>query len=316
MSESASQLVKELIDAGIHFGHRVSRWNPKMKPYIYGKRNDLHIIDVKQTLRGLLLAKKFITQTVGGGKDIVFVGTKRQARKSVQTHAERVGMHWVNDRWLGGTLTNFREIRKRIGRLEELEAMEAEGSMDAFSKKEGSRLRREMRKIQRNLGGIRNMERFPGAIVVVDAVREHIAVRECSKSGVPIIGLIDTDTDPDLIDIPIPGNDDAMRSIEIVIRELADAAQQGIGQRTEGKDGEDVGPQPKRRSRRATTARAEQPTEDEADQADQKPAGEAPAAKAEEAPAKPAAEGELVSDAEKAGEPEPAASANGESTES
>lgn len=253
---ATSDLVKELIDAGIHFGHRASRWNPKMKPYIFGKRNDLHIIDVKQTLRGLLLAKKFITRTVAEGKDIVLVGTKRQARKSVSTHADRVGMHYVNDRWLGGTLTNFREIRKRIGRMEELEAMEAEGNLDAFSKKEGSRLRRELRKIQRNLGGIRKMERFPGVVIVIDATREHIAIREAQKSGVPVIGLIDTDTDPDPIDLPIPGNDDAMRAIEIVVRELCDAAQAGVGQRREGKDNDEADSAPKRRSKRPTTARA------------------------------------------------------------
>jgi small subunit ribosomal protein S2 len=261
---ATSQLIKELIDAGIHFGHRASRWNPKMKPYIFGKRNDLHIIDVKQTLRGLLLAKKFITRTVAEGKDLVLVGTKRQARKSVRTHAERVGMHYVNDRWLGGTLTNFREIRKRIGRLEELEALDAEGNLDAFSKKEGARLRREMRKIQRNLGGIRNMERFPGVVVVIDAVREHIAIREAQKCGVPVIGLIDTDTDPDLIDLPIPGNDDAMRAIEIVVRELCDAAKEGTGQRGEGKDTADAGPAPKRRSKRPTTARAQEDAEEDA----------------------------------------------------
>ncbi len=315
---ATSQLIKELIDAGIHFGHRASRWNPKMKPYIFGKRNDLHIIDVKQTLRGLLLAKKFITRTVASGKDIVLVGTKRQARKSVRTHAERVGMHYVNDRWLGGTLTNFREIRKRIGRLEELEALDAEGNLDAFSKKEGARLRREMRKIQRNLGGIRNMERFPGVVVVIDAVREHIAIREAQKSGVPVIGLIDTDTDPDLIDLPIPGNDDAMRAIEIVVRELCDAAKEGTGQRGEGKDTEDAGPAPKRRSKRPTTARAQEPAEENAEAESQEQEKETPAeamevaeaAKVEETPAEeaaPEAEVKPQADAETEAPAEPAA---------
>ncbi len=248
-------MIKELIDAGIHFGHRASRWNPKMKPYIYGKRNSLHIIDVKETVRGLLLAKKFIIQTVAKGKDVLFVGTKRQSRKSVATNAERVGMHWVNDRWLGGTLTNFREIRKRVGRLEELEQLEADGMLDAYSKKEGSRLRREMRKIQRNLGGIRNMTKFPGVMVVIDASRELIAIREARKAGVPVISLIDTDADPDSVDIPIPGNDDAMRAIEIITRELADAAEAGKQTRMEGADSDETD-QPRRRSRRETTARA------------------------------------------------------------
>jgi small subunit ribosomal protein S2 len=277
-----SEIVKELIDAGIHYGHRASRWNPKMKPYIYGKRNNLHIIDVKETLRGLLLAKKFIAQTVSRGKDVLFIGTKRQARKSVQKHAERVEMHWVNDRWLGGTLTNFREIRKRIGRLDQLEQMEADNLLDAYSKKEGSSLRREMRKIRKNLGGVRNMSKQPGAMVIVDAMREHIAVREAHKMDIPVIALIDTDADPDPIDIPIPGNDDAMRAIEVVIRELADAVQVGMHTRVET-DPDSEKPQPRRRSRRATTARAEG-TAEEASEGETAPVAEI-AAPAEPAPA-------------------------------
>jgi small subunit ribosomal protein S2 len=275
-------LVKELIDAGVHFGHRSSRWNPKMKPYIYGKRNQLHIIDVKQTLRGLLVAKKFITQVVAGGKDVLFVGTKRQARKSIQKHADRVEMHWVNDRWLGGTLTNFREIRRRLGRLFELEQLEADGLLDQYSKKEGSRLRREMRKIQRNLGGLRKMEKFPGVLVVVDQVHEMIAIREAKKAGIPVICLLDTDGDPEVVDIPIPGNDDAMRSIEVIVRELADAVQAGMGVRTEGADQDEDKPQPKRRSKRPTTARAQDEDDNEEYQGEE--SAEAPA---EEEAAKP-----------------------------
>ncbi len=258
----AAELVKELIDAGIHFGHRVSRWNPKMKPYIFGKRNLIHIIDVKETLRGILLAKKFLAQLVAGGKDVLFVGTKRQSRKAVNEHASRVEMHWVTDRWLGGTLTNFREIRKRIGRLEQLEQMESEGLLDAYSKKQGASLRREMRKILRNLGGIRKMQRLPGAMVIVDQRREIIAVREARKLGIPVICLLDTDGDPDLVDIPIPGNDDAMRSIDIVISQLADAVAEGTGLRAKQAETADEQTSPKRRSRRQTTARAsEEPAE-------------------------------------------------------
>jgi small subunit ribosomal protein S2 len=227
----AAELVKELIDSGVHFGHRVSRWNPKMKPYIFGKRNLIHIINIKETLRGILAARKFVMQTVTDGKDVLFVGTKRQARKSVEEHSKRIGMHCVSDRWLGGTLTNFREIRKRIGRLDYLEQLEADGLLDQYSKKEGATLRREMRKIQRNLGGIRKMERMPGVMVVVDQRREINAVREAHKAHIPVICLIDTDSDPDMIDIPIPGNDDAMRAIELVIREMADAAVTGVGMR-------------------------------------------------------------------------------------
>ncbi len=181
----AEPLVKQLIDAGIHFGHRASRWNPKMKPYIFGKRNLIHIIDVKETLKGILLAKKFLSQVVSGGKDVLLVGTKRQARKAVEEHATAIHMHCVTDRWLGGTLTNFREIRKRVGRLDQLEQLEADGMLDTYSKKEGASLRREIRKIHRNLGGIRKMDRLPGAVVVIDQRREINAVREAQEDGHP-----------------------------------------------------------------------------------------------------------------------------------
>jgi small subunit ribosomal protein S2 len=279
----AAELVKDLIDAGIHFGHRASRWNPKMKPYIYTKRNLIHIINVKETLKGLLAAKKFLSRTVADGKDVLLVGTKRQARRTMEQQAERVGMHYVNDRWLGGTLTNFREIRKRVGRLEELEQLEANGQLDAYSKKEGARLRREMRKILRNLGGIRNMTRLPGALVVVDQRREIIAVREAIKMKIPVICLLDTDSDPDLVDIPIPGNDDAMRAIEIVTKELCDAVAEGTkGRSAKGEEGEGQ-PATRRRSRRPTTARAQpaqkpepagQPTEGEGDKPEASDASE------------------------------------------
>jgi len=255
-----TELVRELIDAGIHFGHRVSRWNPKMKPYIFGKRNLIHIINVKESLRGIMLAKKFISDVVARGKDVLLVGTKRQARKAIETQATRAGMHWVIDRWLGGTLTNFREIRKRIKRLDELEQMEADGLLDQYSKKEGASLRREMRKIRRNLGGIRRMETFPGAMFVVDQRREIIAVREANKMNIPVICLMDTDGDPDLVDIPIPGNDDAMRAIELVARELCDAVEEGVKGRTEMAEQETVQAPPRRRSQRTTTARAEEPS--------------------------------------------------------
>ena len=252
----SNNMVQEMIDAGIHFGHRASRWNPKMRPYIFSKRGGLHIIDVKETLRGLLLAKKFLTQVVSGGKDVLFVGTKRQARKSIETHAEEIGMHWVTERWLGGTLTNFREIRKRIARLEQLEGMEEAGTLDAYSKKEGSRLRREMKKIRRNLNGLRTMTKFPGAIVVIDATNETITLKEARKAGIPVVALIDTDANPDLVDLPIPGNDDAMRSIEIIVRELASTIDTATKLRGQGADKEGTDEKPKRRSQRETTARA------------------------------------------------------------
>ena len=180
-----------------------------MKPYIFGKRNQIHILNIKETLKGILLAKKFLVQTVLKGKDVLMVGTKRQARKTVEEAALRVNMHYVNDRWLGGTLTNFAEIRKRVGRLEELEKMEAGGQLDTYSKKEGSALRRELRKVRRNLQGIRRMTSLPGALLVIDQKREVICGREARKMGIPVVCMLDTDCDPDLVDIPIPGNDDA-----------------------------------------------------------------------------------------------------------
>ncbi len=253
----ATELAKELIESGIHFGHKVGRWNPKMRPYIFGKRNMIHIINVKETLRGLLVAKKFIAKTVSSGKDILFVGTKRQARRAVQENASRVDMHWVIDRWLGGTLTNFRVIRSRVARLDELEGLQDQGLLDQYSKKEGAALRREMRKILRNLGGIRDMKRLPGAVVVIDQKREINAVREANKLGIPVVALLDTDSDPDVVDIPIPGNDDGMRAIELIVRELAEAVEVGKRSRTETKEDKPSGPQFKRRSRRAATARAQ-----------------------------------------------------------
>jgi small subunit ribosomal protein S2 len=279
----AEQLVKELIDAGIHFGHRVSRWNPKMKPYIFGKRNLIHIIDVKETLKGILLGKKFLAQTVAGGKDVLLVGTKRQARKAVEEHATAVKMHYVTDRWLGGTLTNFREIRKRVGRLDQLEQLEAEGMLDTYSKKEGASLRREIRKIRRNLGGIRKMDRLPGAIVVIDQRREINAVREARKVGIPVVCLLDTDCDPDLADIPIPGNDDAMRAIELVVAELCEGIAAGLGMRAKAAEEAEQPAGPRRRSRRATARAAEEAVAAEATPA----APAAPAPPTQEAPASP-----------------------------
>ncbi len=191
---------------------------------------------------------------------MLVVGTKRQARKAVEEQATRAGMHWVTDRWLGGTLTNFREIRKRVGRLEELEQMDADGLLDTYSKKEGATLRREMRKIRRNLGGIRKMTGLPGALLIIDQKREIIAVREANKLGIPVVCLLDTECDPDLVDIPIPGNDDAMRAIELIVRELCDAIVEGTGGRSKVEEQAEVAP-PRRRTRRKTTARAETPVE-------------------------------------------------------
>ena len=251
MAESQAKLVKDLVDAGVHFGHRVSRWNPRMEPYIHGKRNMIHIIDVKETIKGLLRAKRLLQNVVASGKDVLFVGTKRQARHSVEEEARRCGMHYVSERWLGGTLTNFRTIRARLNRLEELEKLWATGQIETYSKKMKATLQREMEKIKTNLEGIRKMDRMPGVMFIIDTRREHIAVKEARKLGVPTIALIDTDSDPELIDLPIPGNDDAMRAIEIIVRELADSVIEGKQGRTEKPEEGQQAQQPRRRSSRS-----------------------------------------------------------------
>jgi small subunit ribosomal protein S2 len=270
MAQSQAELVKALVDAGVHFGHRVSRWNPKMEPYIHGKRNMIHIIDVRETVKGLLRAKKLIAQIVSSGKDVLFVGTKRQARHSVEEEAKRCGMHYVTERWLGGTLTNFRTIRARLLRLEELEKLWETGQIETYSKKMKSTLQREMTKIKTNLEGIRKMERMPGIMFLVDTRREHIAVKEARKLGVTTAAMIDTDSDPDLIDLPVPGNDDAMRAIEIIVHELADAVIEAKAARPDKTD--DGTQAPRKRSAR-TAFRA-----DEGDKPDEQPIAAEPVA--------------------------------------
>lgn len=198
-----------------------------MRPYIFGTRNQIHIIDIRETVKGILCAKKFLAGVVAKGQDVIYVGTKRQARHAVMEAARRTDMHYVAERWLGGTLTNFRTIRSRLARLEELEAIEAAGMAGKYSKKMIATLNRERRKIKRNLEGIRRMTRLPGAVVVIDVRREYIAALEARKLKIPVIGLIDTDSDPDLVDIPIPGNDDSMRAIELVCDALVEAVEEG-----------------------------------------------------------------------------------------
>jgi small subunit ribosomal protein S2 len=220
-------VVKDLIDAGVHFGHRASRWNPKMKPYIYGKRNLIHIIDLKETVRGLLRASKFFQRVAASNGLVLFVGTKRQAAETIVEECGRCGMPYVTERWLGGTLTNFRTIRSRLERLEELESILDGEQAASYSKKMIATLTRERKKIDRNLSGIRHMSRLPEALMVVDPHREDIAVAEARKLGIKVVALLDTDCDPDLVDLPIPGNDDSMRSIELVLRRLADAIVDG-----------------------------------------------------------------------------------------
>jgi small subunit ribosomal protein S2 len=219
--------LKELVDAGVHFGHRASRWNPKMRPYIYGKRNLIHIIDLRETVRGILRACKYLNKVVSQGSLVLFVGTKRQARALIVREARRCGMPYVDERWLGGCLTNFRTIRSRLKRLEELERLHDTGEINTYSKKMIASLTREQRKIHRNLNGIREMNRLPETLILVDPRREQNAVAEARKLGIKVVALIDTDCDPDLVDLPIPGNDDSMRSIELVATRLADAILEG-----------------------------------------------------------------------------------------
>ncbi len=252
----AKELARKLINAGVHFGHGVSRWNPKMAQFIFAKRGNIHIIDVKKTLKGLLIAKKLLAEVVSSGKDVVFVGTKRQAQKAVETVAEKCGMHYVSQRWLGGMLTNFRTVRSRLQRLEQLEAMAEDGTLDSESKKQASRLKREMRKIKSNLQGVRNMSRLPGVVVVIDAKKEYLALREARKLGIVTIGILDTDSDPDTVDVAIPANDDSIRAIELILNELADAV--AIGKTMVAARQEPTQRPRRARSRRPVLARANQ----------------------------------------------------------
>ena len=223
----ATILVKDLIEAGVHFGHRASRWNPKMRPYIYARRNLIHIIDVRETIRGILRARKHLQRVAAGGSLILIVGTKRQASETVEQQSLRCGMPFVSERWLGGTLTNFRTIRSRLTRLEQLEALRSGAEIETYSKKMQSALNREYRKMYKNLNGMRTMNRLPECLVVIDPRKEKNAIREARKMGITTIALIDTDCDPDEVDLAIPGNDDSIRSIELVVRMLADAVLAG-----------------------------------------------------------------------------------------
>jgi small subunit ribosomal protein S2 len=240
--------VQQLIEAGVHFGCRVSRWNPKMAPYIYGRRNLIHIMDLRQTLRGLLRAQNFLYHVAAEGHQILFVGTKRQVKGVIQDAGLRSGMPVVIERWIGGTLTNFSVIRSRLRRLEELETMQEAGTLELESKKMGSTLRRELRKIDRNLGGIREMTQIPGAMVVIDPAREMNAIKEARRLGVPVVGVLDTDCDPTVVDIVIPGNDDALKSVRLLIDALVSAVEEGCANRREqvatsgsGRGGDDGG---------------------------------------------------------------------------
>ncbi len=219
--------MKELLESGVHFGHQTRRWNPKMKPYIFGARKGIHIIDLQKTVRLFKITYDFIVSTVSEGYSVLFVGTKKQARDSVIEESERCGMFCVVNRWLGGTLTNFQTIRKSITRLKELEAMKADGSINRYTKKEILKMEKELFNLEKNLGGIKDMDELPGALFVVDPKREKIAVREARKLGIPVVAIADSNCDPDEIDFIIPGNDDAIRAIRLICSKIADASIEG-----------------------------------------------------------------------------------------
>ncbi|MDR0697515.1 MAG: 30S ribosomal protein S2 [Christensenellaceae bacterium] len=215
--------MKQLLEAGVHFGHQTNRWNPKMKKYIYDARNNIHIIDLQLTVELIESAYKFIHSVVVDGKSILFVGKKKQAKEAIQSEAERCGMYFANQRWLGGTLTNFQTIRTRVDKLNKLNHMETIGEFDLLPKKEVMKLKAERDTLENNLGGIKNMRTLPGALFVVDTKNEHIAIKEARTLGIPIVGLVDTNCDPDEVDYVIPGNDDAIRAIKLIASVMADA---------------------------------------------------------------------------------------------
>lgn len=219
--------MKELLEAGVHFGHQTRRWNPKMKEYIFGERNGIHIIDLQKTLKLFREAARFITELTAQGKTVLFVGTKRQASEAIAEEAQRCGAFYVNHRWLGGTLTNWTTLQKSIKRLRELKAMKEDGRMDQLSKKEAARLERELKHLQQNLAGIENMTALPDCLFVIDCSAEEIAVREARRMGIPVVSIVDTNSDPSLVDYVIPGNDDALRAIRLFASKIADAVLEG-----------------------------------------------------------------------------------------
>ncbi|MDW7650610.1 MAG: 30S ribosomal protein S2 [Bacillota bacterium] len=220
--------MKQLLEAGVHFGHQTRRWNPKMKPYIFTERNGIYIIDLQKTVRMIDDCYNFVKDIAADGGQVMFVGTKKQAMESIQNEATRCGMPYVNQRWLGGMLTNFNTIRKRVNRLIELEKMEEEGTFDVLPKKEVIKLRHEYDKLNKFLAGVRNMRTLPDALFIVDPRKEKIAVAEARKLGIPIVAIVDTNCDPDEIDYIIPGNDDAIRAVKLISGRLADAVLEGL----------------------------------------------------------------------------------------
>ncbi|MDY0297275.1 MAG: 30S ribosomal protein S2 [Acidobacteriota bacterium] len=220
--------MREMLEAGVHFGHQVRRWNPKMKPYIYGKKNGIYIINLQTSIELFKDALQFVTDTVARGGQAMIVGTKKQAQSIIEEIGEQTGMHYVNKRWLGGLLTNFPMIKKSIDKLIDLDEMKRDGRWDVKSKKEQSRLEKVYKKLYKNLWGLRNLRQLPGVVIVVDAIYEDIAINEARKLGIPLVAVVDTNANPEIIDFPIPGNDDAIRSIRLFVSKFGEAVQEGL----------------------------------------------------------------------------------------
>jgi small subunit ribosomal protein S2 len=251
--------MKELLEAGVHFGHQTKRWNPKMKEYIFGKRNGIYIIDLQKTIKIFKEAIQFVIDEVKEGKEVLFVGTKKQAQEIVKNQAERCESFYVNQRWLGGLLTNFNIIRKSVEKLLELEEMKEDGRWDLLSKKEQSRMEKIYRKLSKNLGGIKDMTELPGILFVIDAAKEQIAISEAQKLKIPIVAIVDTNGNPENIDYPIPGNDDAVRAIELFASKIADAIIEGKKQRITAEI-EETPPQPEETQAKEEASTIENPS--------------------------------------------------------
>lgn len=289
----AKVTIHDFVDAGVHFGHQTKRWNPKMKKHIFGARNGVHIFDLGKTLVALNDACKFLYKTVAEGGDVLFVGTKRQAQDVIVEVADRSSMHYMNHRWLGGTLTNLPTIRKSVAKLEKIEKQEESGELDKMKKSESSKLRREQSKLNRSLGGVRSLKKAPAALVVVDTVKEHIAIKEANRLGIPVVAIIDSNSNPDDIQYGIPGNDDAVRSIKIILDQLSEAVFAGKGiadqkaeeerVKREKEKAEEKARKEAERKERAAKAKAKK-------EADAKAKAEKEAAKADEPKAEEASE--------------------------
>src|SRR6266571_848481 len=242
--EMAALTMKELLEAGVHFGHQTKRWNPKMQKYIFGERNGIYIIDLQKTLKKFREAYGFVRDTAAGGGNVLFIGTKKQAQDTVFEEAGRCGMFYVNQRWLGGTLTNFQTIRKSIGRLKKIEEMKEAGEVDRLPKKEALELDREREKLEKALIGIKSMESLPAAVFIIDPRKEKIAVAEAQRLGIPIVAIVDTNCDPTGIDYPVPGNDDAIRAVRLITARIADAILEGRGTLNKEETEDGAAPEP------------------------------------------------------------------------